>query len=248
MALPLNIKELIHGRIVEWERIEFKAGWNPLKTLHTIEEALVNAVYHRSYQDESPVEVRIFPGRIEILSFPGPMPPLNKDNLNTGKVTARKYRNRRIGDFFKELNLTEGRNTGFPKIKKALAANGSPSALYETDEERIYFLSIFKIHPRAHGKAHDEAHVEAYDKVYVNLSKTQELILLECLKQPISFGEITQILGHKSRSGSLKKAIAELMKNKLIRYTLPDKPKSKNQRYLITEKGVVIIKHTKINQ
>ena len=221
-----------------------------------VEEALVNAVYHRSYQDESPVEVRIFPGRIEILSYPGPMPPLNKDNLNTGKVTARKYRNRRIGDFFKELNLTEGRNTGFPKIKKALAANGSPPALYETDEERIYFLSIFKIHPRAHSEAHDEAHVEAYDeahvqaddKVYVNLSKTQELILLECLKQPISFGEITQILGHKSRSGSLKKAIAELMKNKLIRYTLPDKPKSKNQRYQITETGAVIIKHTKINQ
>lgn len=36
MALPVNIDELINGRTVEWERIEFKKGWNPVKVLHTI--------------------------------------------------------------------------------------------------------------------------------------------------------------------------------------------------------------------
>jgi len=28
---------------------------------------------------------------------------------------SRRYRNRRIGEFLKELNLTEGRSTGIPK-------------------------------------------------------------------------------------------------------------------------------------
>ena len=28
-ALPINIDELINGQIVEWERLEFKEGWNP---------------------------------------------------------------------------------------------------------------------------------------------------------------------------------------------------------------------------
>ncbi|MCX6582911.1 MAG: ATP-binding protein [Candidatus Aminicenantes bacterium] len=36
MPLPINIKELINGRAVEWERIEFKESWNPIRTLHTI--------------------------------------------------------------------------------------------------------------------------------------------------------------------------------------------------------------------
>lgn len=36
MALPININELINGQIVEWERIEFKEGWNPEATLHSI--------------------------------------------------------------------------------------------------------------------------------------------------------------------------------------------------------------------
>jgi ATP-dependent DNA helicase RecG len=36
MALPINIKELIHGKVVEWERLEFKTGWNPEDILHSI--------------------------------------------------------------------------------------------------------------------------------------------------------------------------------------------------------------------
>ena len=27
MALPINIDDILHGRTVEWERLEFKAGW-----------------------------------------------------------------------------------------------------------------------------------------------------------------------------------------------------------------------------
>ena len=36
MPLPININDLLHGKAVEWERLEFKQGWNPLDTLHTI--------------------------------------------------------------------------------------------------------------------------------------------------------------------------------------------------------------------
>lgn len=36
LALPISINELIHGHTVEWERIEFKEGWNPEDILHSI--------------------------------------------------------------------------------------------------------------------------------------------------------------------------------------------------------------------
>jgi len=29
MALAINIHELINGKVIEWERLEFKNGWNP---------------------------------------------------------------------------------------------------------------------------------------------------------------------------------------------------------------------------
>ena len=110
-----------------------------------VEEALVNAVYHRSYEEREPIEVRVFPSRIEILSYPGPMPPLRKETI--GKQACRRYRNSRIGDFFRELELTEGRNTGIRKITLALEANGSPAAEFDTDDERSYFTTVLRVHP-----------------------------------------------------------------------------------------------------
>jgi predicted HTH transcriptional regulator len=41
-----------------------------------------------------------------------------------GSVRVRTYRNRRIGDFLKELHLTEGRCTGVLKIHNAMQSNG----------------------------------------------------------------------------------------------------------------------------
>ncbi|MEI6639962.1 MAG: hypothetical protein WCL46_09605 [Chlorobium sp.] len=35
-GLPLSIESLLHGQAVEWERLEFKKGWNPQAVLHTI--------------------------------------------------------------------------------------------------------------------------------------------------------------------------------------------------------------------
>ena len=50
------------------------------------------------------------------------------------------YRNRRIGEFLKELHLTDGRNTGFKKIIDALKRNGSPLPEFETDESHDYYI------------------------------------------------------------------------------------------------------------
>lgn len=114
-----------------------------------LEEALANAVYHKDYAQREPIEVSIRPDRIEILSFPGPLPPLKIEDLNKGSARVRTYRNRRIGDFLKELHLTEGRCTGVPKIHKAMQENGSPLAIFETDEESTYFLTILPVHVEA---------------------------------------------------------------------------------------------------
>ncbi len=111
-----------------------------------IEESLSNAVYHRAYDEREPIEVRIENDRIEIVSFPGPDRSITMEGLKSYRVSNRRYRNRRIGDFLKELHLTEGRNTGFKKILDALSSNGSPKPEFETDNERSYFISRLFIH------------------------------------------------------------------------------------------------------
>jgi ATP-dependent DNA helicase RecG len=106
-----------------------------------IEEALSNAVYHKAYDEREPIEVRVEKGMIEIISHPGPDRSVTLEGLRTFKVRSRRYRNRRIGEFLKELHLTEGRNTGFKKILDALNKNGSPLPEFETDEAHDYFIT-----------------------------------------------------------------------------------------------------------
>ena len=100
-----------------------------------------NAVYHKGYDEREPIEVRVEKDMIEIISHPGPDRSVTLEGLRTFKVRSRRYRNRRIGDFLKELHLTEGRNTGFKKILDALKKNGSPLPEFETDEAHDYFIT-----------------------------------------------------------------------------------------------------------
>ncbi len=112
-----------------------------------IEEALSNAVYHKSYDDRNPIEVRVEPESIIIYNIAGPMPPITNEDFKKERVLSRNYRNRRIGDFLKELGMTEGRSTGIPKIYRAMRGNGSPDPVFSTDELNQYFLVELPIHP-----------------------------------------------------------------------------------------------------
>lgn len=112
-----------------------------------IEEAVVNALYHRDYQQHEPVEITVEPHNITILNCPGPDRSIRIEDLKKGEILkARRYRNRRLGDFLKELDLTEGRSTGVPTIQNDLARNGSPRASFETDDDRLCFIVNIPAH------------------------------------------------------------------------------------------------------
>lgn len=114
----------------------------------SLEEAVVNALYHRDYKEREPVEITIEPDKISILSYSGPDRSISMEAIREAKaLRSRRYRNRRLGEFLKEINLTEGRATGIPTIQTELKKNGSPAATIETDDIRSYFLIDIPCHP-----------------------------------------------------------------------------------------------------
>ena len=112
-----------------------------------IEEVLVNCFYHRDYQVREPIEIRVYKNSIVFVNQGGPDRSINIKNIEEGKVRSRRYRNRRLGEFLKELKLTEGRATGIPTILKALEDNGSCPPRFDTDEDRSFFEVELFIHP-----------------------------------------------------------------------------------------------------
>lgn len=160
-----------------------------------IEEILANAVYHRSYQEKEPITVRITSESIEITSFPG----LSDKDIAELRIRARVYRNRRIGDFLKELKLIEGRNTGFPNAIKALKANGSGMPRFEMDEERSFLSVTIPIHPYFLKASSDK------DTEY------REKILVQLRTSPMNRTELAKALGMKGILRKLSAAVKQLI-------------------------------------
>ena len=204
------------------------------------EEALVNAVYHKSYEEREPVEVRIYPNRILILSYPGPLPPLGKDNINKPIVTSHRYRNSRLGDFLKELHLTEGRCTGFPKIRKALKRNGSPAPVFETDNDREYFMAAIKIHPQAEKKHKQDVPRLSQDRPKIVLSE-ETIKILKASTKAKNLLELMEICGKTNRTRFRNLYIKPLIDEGLLEFTIPDKPNSRLQKYKISQKGLALL-------
>ncbi|MFA6126345.1 MAG: RNA-binding domain-containing protein [Bacteroidales bacterium] len=111
-----------------------------------LEEAVANCLFHRNYQEREPVKIRIEPDAILLYNSGGPDRSIKREDFMTGRAIPKRYRNRRLGDFLKELKLTEGHATGLPAIKKAMLQNSSPEPLFDFDEERMWFQVTLPIH------------------------------------------------------------------------------------------------------
>jgi ATP-dependent DNA helicase RecG len=221
---------------------------------------LANAIYHRSYEEREPVEVQIERDEMIIISYPGPDRSVRLDELQAGRARPRRYRNRRIGDFLKELDITEGRGTGIPKILKAMAANGSPPPVFEFDEDHSYFMVRLPVHAEAAGMQvtmQDEedlkspsnsilAHLldaisDSTPQVTVQVTMQVAMQVQQMLEgmelSDVPREELQRLCGLKNRDHFRKTYLALLLEAGWVERTIPDKPNSRNQRYRMTPAG-----------
>ena len=178
-----------------------------------LEEAIVNALYHRDYKEREPVEIRIEPSGISILSYAGPDRSISIEAIKQAKtLKARRYRNRRLGDFLKELNLSEGRSTGIPTIQDELRKNGSPLAQIETDEGRTYFLLEI---PCREGfeNASGETHGETLGDIKLT---ERQLLIYNKIKEDVSLSakSLSRLIGFSQRT--VEREISFLRNNGFI--------------------------------
>lgn len=221
-----------------------------------LEEALANAVYHKSYEEPKPIEVQVWPDSIEILSFPGPVPPVDAQILaENRRIIARDYRNRRVGDFLKELHLTEGRGTGIPTMRKAMLNNGSPEPVLQTDEQCTHFLTILPVHPDwtdEAGSVSDHTMTryqsntgDVPGKYQGSTGEVSSEInrLVQVVSGEMKRTDIQKKLGFRHEDHFREYYLLPALKSGYIEMTIPDKPKSSKQKYRLTEKGQKLRTH-----
>ena len=237
------------------DRPEADRFWN--FPVAAIEEALGNAVYHRSYEEREPVEVRITPEELLVLSYPGADRSIRMEDLQRGQAVSRRYRNRRIGEFLKELDLAEGRSTGVPKILRAMRDNGSPAPSFETDDDRTWFRVRLPAHEEfSWAGAGEEQRSPRQDAVQDKPLKnegagatteqdTEQVTeqvghLVLALTREMRRHELQDLLRIAHRPHFLETCLNPALEAGLVEMTLPDRPTSRNQRYRRTPAGEVL--------
>ena len=250
---------------------EAQRFWN--FPLAAIEESVVNAIYHRSYEEREPVEVRITPQELTVLSFPGADRSVRMEDLQTGRAISRRYRNRRIGEFLKELDLAEGRSTGIPKILRAMRENGSPAPVFDSDGDRSWFLVRLPVHRQVRNDAtgQDAEHGAGYETPQVTPQDAEQgkapgktgqdteqdtghdarqvtehvALLVEALMHEVGRAQLQAALGLAHRDHFTASYLRPALEAGLIEMTLPEKPTSRHQRYRRTAAGEALARHTR---
>ena len=155
----------------------------------------------------------------------------------------------------------------FPTIKRALKSNGSPLAKFDTDgDDRRFFIIEIPVHAefidessnqdRDQDKTLTNNRKEIRDQVrnqvgnqvrnqVGNQVRNQVIdritIALEFCIKPKTKNEILERIGLSKQSKYFIENIGSAIDNGLLAMTIPDKPTSKNQKYITTEKGLRII-------
>jgi ATP-dependent DNA helicase RecG len=207
--------------------------------LGILREAVINALVHADYsQRGAPVRISFFDDRIEIENPGILLPGMTIEDMKQG---VSKIRNPVIARAFREMNLIEQWGTGVPRIFKQAQELGLPEPrILEIGMRLRFIVGLKESVPVKPFREKDQAQVEAQDQAQVEVEAQAQVnfkILSACAQGPLSSAEIAAAMGHSQLSGNLRKALPRLRQAGLLAFTVPDKPRSRMQKYRLTETG-----------
>lgn len=174
-----------------------------------VREAILNALVHRDYSihtEGMTIQILMFEDRMEIRNPGGIYGRMSIDQL--GKVQA-DTRNPVLALALEVLDITENRYSGIPTIRREMKAYNLMPA--EFSDERGNFIVRF------------------YKKTLEN--STEDNNLIEFCRTPRSRKEISEFLKIKSVAYAMKRYVQPLIESGKIKLTIPDTPKSTQQKY-----------------
>lgn len=181
-----------------------------------LREALINAFIHNDYTKEISPLIEIYSDRLCISSYGGLVEGLSVEEFFSGRSMPR---NRELMRIFRDLNFVEHLGSGMNRILQ------------------VYDRNIFKL---------SENFLEVVFPLSTSTPQVTPQVknLLETLEQNMSKIEIQRALGLKDRKNFEEKYLNPALKQGLIEMTIPNKPKSSNQKYNLSSKGAELRKLT----
>ena len=202
----------------EQEKIDSKA----------LKEAVINAIVHNDYSYGNSPIIELYSDRIEITSAGGLPQELSQEEFLEG-VTA--PRNKELIRVFKDVDLIENIGSGVLRILDAY-----DKSCFKFMEHFLRVSFKYKENPFEYD---DTAKTKSSKLGSKKSSKKSSKLavsehqILELCKTEKSLKEITEYFGYKDVYKFKNNYINKLLEENKLRMTIPDKPKSRNQKYII---------------
>lgn len=186
--------------------------------IEAIRESVLNALIHRDYShhtEGTPIQINIFNNRLEVHSPGGLYGRMTVEDLGKARPDLRNPLLATMSEF---LLKTENRYSGIPTIRREMKLAGLPEP--EFVNKRNEFVVILY-------NGHDMK-LEIEQGSFKN-DDTKNI--LEFCKVPRTRKEIADYLGIETIFYVTKNYIQPLVESGQLKLTIPDKPKSRNQKY-----------------
>jgi ATP-dependent DNA helicase RecG len=184
---------------------------------------VVNAIMHRDYRfTGARVMVQMFPDRVEV-SNPGGLPP-GLDRRSFGSKSV--HRNELIADLLYRLEVGERVGSGIRRMRASMRAAGLPPPTFQFDS---FFTAAFrKKAPR----------VPTLDPIGTKSGLSRDQVkILELCGTPRPLTDILATFGRTNRTKFRTGVLDPLLQAGLLAPTIPEKPRSRFQKYVTTEAG-----------
>ena len=188
-----------------------------------LREALVNAIAHRDYRSTASVHVYIFQDRVEIVT-PGGLPAgMREEDLGNRSVP----RNPLLFSMLYRMKLVEQIGSGIRRIHDACREHGVsvPSIQVSPDWVTVTFLR-----KESSGTPHVAPHVTPHVTPHVSR-------LIATLQGELGRTELMAAMDLKDRAHFHRAYLQPSLQAGLIEMTVPEHPRSREQRYRLTELG-----------
>ena len=214
--------------------------------IRPLREIITNALVHASYSTNgTPIKVAFLDRSIEIESPGGLMPSLTVEEMVQGVSVIR---NPVIARVFRELGLIERWGTGLPQVVQQLAEAGLPCL--EIKELAVSLRVVVPVEDHSVTPESREAapsieqhrHIGKSPRAYVPMSGVQVpmsavSVLRVAEAGPAHREDLVAATGLSQSTNNYRRHVLPLVEAGLLALTLPDRPRSPNQRYLITQDG-----------
>lgn len=221
----LTVENIVSAKITPRTRIEKR-----LVDSLALKEAVINAIVHNDYSSGIPPLIEIFSDRFVITSYGGLPQEITKEDF-FGGVSA--PRNKELMRVFKDLELVEQLGSGMERIMRVYDKSifeFLPNFLkinFYFDKEVLKYLN------KPNKNTEQDRPNKNTEQDKLNNKEYKINLILEFCKQPKSVKEIMDYIGLKHRPTFIYNYLNPLLKQNKIKMTIPDKPKSKNQKYII---------------